>query len=249
MNIKNKELKNILCYICLDKLFIWQILFLQALYKKVSTRLKEKKVSNIIKTMIAPLMLSMPINANTPDENLLKTDVFTQQEGHLKELMAGKPQEEMDKVMNSWEKFNDRKRAVEAQSTIDSLAYRKLFEGTELAKDSSAVEEFNSIAKKTHPNNRWGFPTYSYKMDKILSEQGISEKQINKFKAENNIGRATFEDGSTRFTSRDNCIAIAKQQFQTDSVIFRKFFERHNSFNKEMKEAFKNISKTIKPVM
>ena len=206
-------------------------------------------MSNVMKSIMAPLMVAVPIQAYTPLPDSSRVEVAVQQEGFLNELMAERPQSEKDLIMRGWTLHDKEKHAVEAQSSIDSLAYRKVFEGTELSKNSDAVKEFNKIAKESRPDRMWGFPTYTKKMDEILKNHGISSDEINKYKAENQRGRETFPGGFARYTSRDNRVAIAKHQFKVDSVSYKRFFEKHGMINEAVNNGFKTVSKKFKPVM
>lgn len=203
-------------------------------------------MSNLMKSIMAPLMVSIPMQAYTPVDST-RLDVSVQQERILNELVPDK--EKAAQIMKGWAKYNPEKCAAIAQSSLDSIAYKNLFDSTELAKNSDIVKEFNKIAKNNIPDERWGFPTYAHKMDEILASHGISKKEMNKYHMENQIGRETFPDGSLRCTSRDNYVARAKYQFKIDSVAYHRFFEQHNMMNNEIKKGFKEISKRIKPVM
>lgn len=203
-------------------------------------------MNSLMKSIIAPLAISVPMQAYNPIPDP-KPEVFEQQEAILNNLVNDK--EEVNKIMSSWFEHRGDKRAIQAQSSIDSVAYRRLFEGTELAKDSNVVAEFNKIAKNNIPDPMWGFPTYAYKMDEILQNNGISKKEIQNYHMENQAGRATYPDGSTRFTSRDNYVVRAKDQFKADSVAYQRFFENHKMLNSEVKKGIKEISKKFKPVM
>lgn len=206
-------------------------------------------MNSLYKSVIVPFMVCAPMSAYTPDGNSSREDIFVQQEKFVDELMTGKSQSQKDAVKRSWQSRDPEKMAIEAQSSVDSLAYRRLFEGTKLANDSGAVAEFNKIPKNSIPNPVWGFPTYSYKMDEIMRKLGVSQEEIYKLKAENQVGRETFSDGSIRYTSRDNKVARAKYQFNIDSVAYQRFFEKHDLLDKDVLNEIKNISKKFKPVM
>lgn len=201
-----------------------------------------------MKTIIAPLLVSAPTAAYTPLPMQSRVEVGVQQEKILDELMQKRPQFEKEKIISSWD-TSPQKRTVEAQSSIDSIAYRNLFESTQLANDSDKVAEFNKIRKNSIPDNRWGFPTYGNEMDKIMLKNGVSQKEINKLKGQNQIGRETFPGGFTKYTNRDNLVALAKYQFQIDSVAYQRFFEKHNAIDNNLKNGIKAIAKKIKPVM
>lgn len=205
-------------------------------------------MTNYIKSIIAPMMFSVPMSAYTPEVSK-KPEVYEQQQKNLDELMQGRPQSEKDKIINSWVEKNMEKRAVEIQSSVDSVAYRRLFDGTELAKDSDAVAEFNKIKKASIPESYWGFPSYLNRMDEILKTHGITQDEIYKFQGQHNIGRETYPGGCTMFTTRDNRVVIARHQFTVDSVAYQRFFEKHNMVNKNVLNGIKNISKKIKPMM
>ena len=205
-------------------------------------------MSNLFKNFLAPIVLSAPLNSYDPTPDKTRIDVSVQQDKILSELMEDQPQEVIDKIKSGWETI-DNKRAVEAQSSIDSIAYRQLFDGTELANDSNVVKEFNQIAQNSRPERRWGFPTYRRKMDEILKNHGISQQEIYRYESENQAGRERFASGDLRYTERDNRVALAKHQFKVDSVAYQRFFEKHKLLNSENKKVIKFISQYVKPKM
>ena len=206
-------------------------------------------MNTIIKNLV-PVAFTVPLLANSDIKNINEVSssprekVSVQQNRLIKEFVLD--DKKAEQLMSNWAGYNEEKQAVMAQSTVDSLGYRNLFDGTNLAKDSAAVEEFNKIAKNNLPDKKWGFPTYSNEMDRIMRGHGITQTQIYKFKGENQVGRETFSTGEVRFTARDTDVARARYQFQIDSVAYQRFFEKNNLINKDFQNKITNLSKKIK---
>ena len=62
------------------------------------------------------------------------------------EYMADKPAKEYLQMEKGWR--NEKMRYADIQSSLDSVAYKDIFNGTKAAKDSSKVAEFNLMGQK-----------------------------------------------------------------------------------------------------
>ena len=151
----------------------------------------------------------------------------------------GNLQIELDSVLDATKRHNESQEAVVRQSTVDSMAYRDLFNTTQFAKDSSAVAEFNKIAakaslendisssfdlRKTDSNCKQKF------YDRAISE-GLSISEAEELKSTKMITHGSFSDAD---------IASQYQSF-SDMYFYGKFFAEKgllddtafaNNFNK-----------------
>ncbi|DAA97797.1 TPA: hypothetical protein CPT80_01265 [Candidatus Gastranaerophilales bacterium HUM_9] len=147
---------------------------------------------------------------------------------NAKKYMMNKPQKELEAVI---EHPNPRKSIyteayVRTQSNLDSVAYRDVFMATNASKDSSKVAEFNKIAAKGKMEMH--IPT------KKLVETNITAKEYNEIL---DGVRGTF--GSERYYERI--------QYATDSINYRKFFDKHKLMTPKVEKFFNTVSKQIKP--
>jgi hypothetical protein len=118
---------------------------------------------------------------------------------------------------------------TQAQAKLDSLAYREIFNATEATKDFQIVKEFNNIANMGLRN----------KAEKNLASTGISLNEYNK------ILKTSTERGgylnSQKFTDQ------AKVQHRADSILYRRFFEKHGLLNSENLAKFEKLTEKIRP--
>lgn len=144
------------------------------------------------------------------------------------EYMQDKPIKEYEQVINGYySRYTDGHQTV--QSKLDSVAFRDVFNGTNGVKDSSKVAEFNKIAS----TNRYS------DIRANLKNTGISVKEYNKIIKESNNLEWNF--------SKQGVPSTEHLQFKTDSIQYRKFFEKHNLLNEKTLKHFNNVCKKIKP--
>ena len=86
-------------------------------------------------------------------------------------IRANHSQMEYEKILS-----NENERFI--QSKLDSLAYRDVFNGTQAAKDSACVAEFNKIAADMRPASDFSESKAIEIIKKKLTEKGISVKDF-----------------------------------------------------------------------
>lgn len=121
------------------------------------------------------------------------------------------------------------------QSKLDSIAYRDIFNGTQAAKDSALVAEFNEIANKTRGYNE-SISTWNKMLAvrQSLISQGISTKEYDEITNKYSLG-----DGDMR-------IANITQHY-ADDWAYRKFFEKAGIMNDKIAAKCDEVSKQIRP--
>lgn len=147
---------------------------------------------------------------------------------NAEKYMMNKPQKELEAVV---EQPNPRKSIyteayVRTQSNLDSVAYRDVFMATNASKDSDKVAEFNKIAAKGKMEMH--IPT------KKLVETNITAKEYNRI-----LDNAKGVFVSEKF--------YEKIQYATDSINYRKFFDKHKLMTPKVEKFFNTVSKQIKP--
>lgn len=143
----------------------------------------------------------------------------TSVEKRAKEYMQDKPRIQYEEAINHYNT------PFLNQSKLDSVAYRDVFNTTPAAKDSSAIAEFNKIAK-----------------------ENLASSDIYQNKA---LARVTSVKEYDNIMTNVNKINVSTRktylQYVTDSIAYRKFFEKHNLLDKNTLDLIKNISKRIRP--
>lgn len=121
------------------------------------------------------------------------------------------------------------------QSKLDSIAYRDIFNGTQAAKDSALVAEFNEIANKTRGyNDKDPCHAKERAIQRCLIAQGISTKEY---------GEVTNKYSGTDFDVRMANIT----QHYADDWAYRKFFEKAGIMNDKIAAKCDEVSKQIRP--
>lgn len=126
---------------------------------------------------------------------------------------------------------------ADAQSSVDSAAYRAVFNSTEAVKDSKKVAEFNRIASQNK------LPEY-IRTDvaaSIFLERRIRAHNLplEQFKSINSyIGGTGISSDSTK---------TPKRQFVVDSLAYDNFFAKHHLKTDTVQKQIKLISRKIKP--
>ena len=147
---------------------------------------------------------------------------------NARKYMQDKPQKELEAVIvdpNPRKSFYT-EAYTRTQSNLDSVAYRDVFMATNASKDSSKVAEFNKIAAK-------GRMEINKPFDKLL-ETNISSKDYNK-----------VIDNARGVLPTDNF--YEKIQYATDSINYKKFFDKHKLMTPKVEKLFNTVSKQIKP--
>ena len=201
-------------------------------------------MSNMIRNTLGGVIVGTTLTAYTPQIPVSETE--KKQINVLKDL-ATKNNTDLNKIGKNWEKW-EYKREAGIQRTIDSLAYRQIFDQTQLSKDSNIVKEFNEISKKTAPHPRHSLHTYiQWDYDKLLKEMGCSEKEKNSIRSDCMKVYPLRDCGEMHFTKEGNINAVARHQYLTDSVAYSRFFKEKGILNSNTKQQIKKIALKIKP--
>lgn len=121
------------------------------------------------------------------------------------------------------------------QSKLDSTAYRDIFNGTQAAKDSALVAEFNEIANKTRgygeTYNAWN---KMLAVRQSLISQGISTKE--------------YDEVTNKYSWGDGDVRMANiTQHYADDWAYRKFFEKAGIMDDKIAAKCDEVSKQIRP--
>lgn len=130
-----------------------------------------------------------------------------------------------NKTANEYYELYNLPNSVVKTSRLDSLAYRDIFNTTQLAKDSSAVANFNKIAAEYRaPKNVVGSrPVKEFQRQKAI-EVGMT---LNEYKA------------------MDACARPQVRQHFLDKYGYQKFFETNGIWDGNVKAMCDNYSKTL----
>lgn len=121
------------------------------------------------------------------------------------------------------------------QSRLDSMAYRDIFNGTKLAKDSASAAEFNKIAASLRG--------YSSNDGYFHRKAAIKERLINQGITTKDLSRIDF-----LFTIGDGDLERAnKFQHYADDWAYRKFFTQKGIMTDELSKQCDEVSKKIRP--
>ena len=134
--------------------------------------------------------------------------------------------EEFDKSAVEYKECIDKcegKFSPKDQAVLDSLVYRDLLNTTKLAKDSSAIAEFNRICatNKYSSNNSSNF-------EENLLKEGISAKEFNYIRSKSEP---------------------AARQFEADKSLFGRFFRNKGLMTEDFAREFIAVSKFLNPLM
>ena len=134
--------------------------------------------------------------------------------------------EEFDKSAVEYKECIDKcegKFSPKDQAVLDSLVYRDLLNTTKLAKDSSAIAEFNRICatNKYSSNNSSNF-------EENLLKEGVSAKEFNYIRSQT---------------------APAARQFEADKSLFGRFFQNKGIMTEDFAREFIAVSKFLNPLM
>lgn len=160
--------------------------------------------------------------------------------------MADKPAKEYIQMEKGWR--NDNMRYADMQSSLDSVAYKDIFNGTKAAKDSSKVAEFNKIAGQMKVDKNIKTYNEAFKnLDNKILDMGITTKEHKMNLKEYNNYQCTEHTGWVRHREIDNSKVLQCRQFKTDSIAYNKFFKKHNLLNDSVINQITKVSKKIKP--
>ena len=110
------------------------------------------------------------------------------------------------------------------QAILDSLVYRDLLNNSDLAKDSSAIAEFNKIS--TNSRYRSSLEGRNEVFENFLVESDISTKDYQFIMDKN---------------SPEN------RQFYADKYLFKKFFTEKGLMTEDFAKKFEHVSTFLKP--
>lgn len=151
-------------------------------------------------------------------------------EKNAKKYMQNKSQKELLEVTSSLNQNKGRMKVqswVNTQSKLDSVAYRDIFTQTKGIKDSSLVNQFNKLAAKG------------------LMEEG----QIHKKLVETNVSAENYDkiikEAHPKFGT--SIKYYERIQYATDSINYKKFFDRHKLLDNNLVKKFDKVCKQIKP--
>lgn len=130
----------------------------------------------------------------------------------------GKTQQELEQILSPDD-------AREVQVKLDSMAYRDVFNTTKLAKDSSAVAEFNKIAAK-----------YNNRIDKEGHEQGLENIKKDDINAK-------------EYKNITNWEAKTLRQFFIDKFAYRNFFKKNGIMDDNLDKICTQVEEQIKPTL
>lgn len=151
-------------------------------------------------------------------------------EKNAKKYMKDRPQKEFLEVTQSLRNkkgYATIHNWVKTQSKLDSVAYRDIFVQTKGIKDSSLISEFNKISAKG------------------IMESDIPHKKL----VETNISINDY-DKIVKEAQPKFGLSVKyheKIQYATDSINYRKFFDKHKLLSKDLLEKFNRVCKQIKP--
>lgn len=142
--------------------------------------------------------------------------------------MGDRPRKEYLELINS-------KNELLIQSKLDSMAYRDIFNGTNAAKDSTKVAEFNKIAAKMRPSLGTKGTWKNYvEINKKLIRNGITIKEFKKI-------NKTWSKFSTDTRNTLTC------QHYADDWAYRKFFKKIGILDDKLNAKCDSVSEIIRP--
>lgn len=165
----------------------------------------------------------------------------TEQKLHDHMLIKAYPKKTLDSILDATKRDDIVKEAVVRQSTVDSMAYRELFNATELVNDSVAVAEFNQIARKASLENvekpeGWDFKTYRDHTVNTAIKDGITVKEAEAL--DKSLCPETLYQTESAYA--------AKLQSIADKYFYENYFKGYNLFdNKKFEKEFERTAKKL----
>lgn len=198
---------------------------------------------SLIKNVVAGTLLAssaLGFNSCTGDSERLAES----RKGVVKELLAERPAKEYNKAVGSWREGI--LAPADAQSTIDSIAFRQVFDGTILSTDSKSVKEFNAIAAKMRVGNHNTYESAFEELDNKMLDQNIKVKEIPANEKEYRAFETRIHGltGSTTINNEHNVIAV--RQFKADSLAYTNFFKERGRLTPSIEKRISDVSKKIK---
>lgn len=141
-----------------------------------------------------------------------------------------------DKPYLEYQELTDTENETLIQSRLDSMAYRDIFNGTKLAKDSASVAEFNKIAAEMRgyqpkETNHWNRRNA---VRSTLINQHITTQELDKIES-----NTSFLDGDLKETNQ--------YQHDADDWAYRKFFTKKGIMTDGLAKKCDEVSKLIRP--
>ena len=196
-------------------------------------------MSNLIRDAFSFVFMGLATSSYAPEINPSETE-----QTQIKIL---KSLENSDNVKTYCDR-SEFKRIAGNQRTIDSLAYKNLFDGTALANDSAVLNEFNKISQYTAPHPRHAIDTNIHQdFDDILKSNGCSQKEVYAIRSKTMKAYPMRDCGEIHFTNEGNFRCLAWHQYMTDSVIYTKFFKENGILSKDVQKKISQIARVIKP--
>lgn len=151
-------------------------------------------------------------------------------DGQVKKMMSDRPYSEYQQATAQWRtKYQG---IADAQNTLDSVGYRRVFESTQGVKDSAMVAEFNNIAASTR------VPDSLIKPQKIIDNlrEHLYDEKL-----------ADVENAKKQVTG-NYAKVVAKTQHFVDSVKYNNFFKNNNLLNDSTRTVLHQVEEFITPI-
>ena len=127
---------------------------------------------------------------------------------------------------------------ADAQSSLDSTAFRNIFNSTNLVKDSAKIKEFNEIASKNRlPKYIKNDHAAHFYLDRKIRAGINTVDECNKVKSYLGSGFGNSEDS----------LILAKKQYVIDSMSYYKFFKKHGINDSTLNEKLIKTVQKIRP--
>ena len=194
-----------------------------------------KGIRNIVGGILAAGLSMLPHSCYRPEVY----DTVNNRRNVLTEIMADRPQVELDSINNTIHNNPPSLASVELQRKIDSVAFQDMFKGSQLAQDSNFVKEYNNMMAKTQvpivEGTRGSF-FYDYqKMEGTLHKM-VTVKEMKKL-SKNPVMRGL---GKEKYTD-------AGMQYIIDSVAHGKLLEKFGALDSVRAKQFREICAKIRP--
>lgn len=184
---------------------------------------------SVVSKVVGGLLLVSALSSCSSNTRWESTNVIDKQ---VKKVMADKPFTDYEKATASWRA--GAAGVADAQSTLDSAAYRKVFESTQGVKDSALVKEFNQIASqyRVPKTAQYADEVQAAFVDVVKDKFSVAEVE-------------SVKNISSMFSP----YIIAGRQHAVDSIAYNKFFRENNLLNSDTTQMVKQqVEKMIKPV-
>ena len=191
-------------------------------------------IRNIVGGILAAGLSLLPQSCYRPEVY----DAANNRRTVLTEVMADRPQTELDSINKSIHNNPPSLASVELQRKIDSVAFQDMFQGSQLAQDSDFVKEYNEMMAKTQVPLKGMRDEIYYdyqKMEGTLHEMvTVREmKELSKNPVMRGSGKEIYTD--------------AGMQYIIDSIAHNKLFEKFGLLDSVGVQKFQKICSKIKP--